>query len=1293
MIEIKDNTGSVLLSTEIRNGSKRKFELMKEDYIILKFNLEEPVTFGLGTNIECDFGLFEVTEKQFPKWNTSNGGYDYELKLDAHYWKWKNKIFKYTPETTGGNEASWSLTASLSMHLEIFMRNLKAWGYTYKGTDYHYELDDTVTSDALFITYSNTNLLDALSAMAEAAGCEWWVDGPAIRFGRLENGEAVTLKVGESAESMSLSKSSGDYFTRIFAFGSTQNISTRYRKKLEFIPRQVGTDSSEFWFSDTNKPLSVAYFRDDLVEYPSMNIPVDGMESMDLTAHAIPDATGGASYLSSDTASFMLYEEGQKEDKLMFFKKGGKYSIRLSDVKLEISSVLGLHLQASPINVKAEIVADGNDVIYSSSHTVSTDPSTITLSGVDNVNSPYGFQSLELRVECSLGSPAYLSAGCLLRAYGNAGFASAQGVVTTRAKIYKDSGVYDKEVKVNKYAYPDGSGFEHFVYVDNPEGMGVHFLEKFTIDGLILTRVPLGYFAPDMDGLTVNGVVQSRLMLPEGIPYIDIYEDMHPDEIIEGIVVFDYVFPGKTLSVSSVDEKWIDQTETDSEGNEKPTGIRLPVYTIHTKDLTGFKSEYIIGDNLTATFQTGSLAGLSFVLSFVAGESNDEETVFEVVANEDYGGRLPDTLMKPSAGSDGTEDDTFVIAGYDTEYLFSGLTEEAEQRLLTETEKYKEKLKGNVGTVSATMFSGWSMDRSESLGALHPLQAGQRVIVDNASLFPTPTELRVIGYELALDIPCASPVYTIGESASYSRLGELEDKIDSVSLNGSRYMASAASSAPGRSVYLIGMGDPTSPSDSNAFSALRTKAEISQKVAEEIEKNNAELEDRYIHKDRPDLTEYLIRFLGGLEVGDAVDSMQAGKGIVADTGGRMQLNRIEVRDSMTVMDLIINEIHSLAGDYSFSDSGKIESVEGLGEATYKLRLRKETETDVTGLDVNDIVYSIVNNLRTGGTDYYTSWMRVIAKNTTENTITVVLYPDSEVPGGKNYPPMARYNLTRRGNTDIPSDGGGNERAQSWLLSSREGRIMFLQNVYKPILEDYNYALTLGRMPDIKALEQLAIPKGAIGVTAQYMVAERFFEFDYNGDVRPKQVDRGNWSLDTAQSTVRPYRFIETSVEQATGTTYTLLEQHTVYHKGCKWACLIDKTVLEPKWNSPGWQLVEGDRNYSLVFDSTAGWSFFSGRVDTEVSVLVKYGSIDITEDVMALAATEVEWTRDSGNAPLDSTWTPQPVEGKKNAIRLTNYDMPPGFGGSIRQLRFTCRVYIPDGENGVEVENYIGITV
>lgn len=484
----------------------------------------------------------------------------------------------------------------------------------------------------------------------------------------------------------------------------------------------------------------------------------------------------------------------------------------------------------------------------------------------------------------------------------------------------------------------------------------------------------------------------------------------------------------------------------------------------------------------------------------------------------------------------------------------------------------------------------------------------------------------------------------------------------------------------GYGIYLeiIGKNDETLPSDNNVFSAVRTLYEIS--------KNTEYLKKLFLRKDQSDGTNFLLKF------GDFIDSIIAGKGAGIYPNGCGQFSRLEVRDALVVMRLIINEIQAMAGDFSFSDAGCIEKVEDLGDDTYKLWMEKRTEYDVTNFTENDIMYSIINNLLTGGTDYYTSWFRCLTKNVNDNTLTVVLYPDSEVPGGKNYPPVAGYNVTRRGNSVLPDEGEVNERAQSWLLSSREGRIMFLANVYKPILEDYNYALTIGKLPNIKALEKIPVTTNDVGVVSQIGIFERIYQFDYNGDVVPNKIDRGQWSLATAQGNT-PYRRVTHETQTPAGSTYTLLEQHTVYHLGCKWGCLIDKTQLEPKWNSPAWEMLEGDKNYGMEFVSSRGWQFFRGQVNTDITAYITYSGMDITDDVMALEGLEIEWLRDSGNIPSDNSWKPTHIDGQLNTLRLTNDDMPPEWGYKVRTVMFICRIFIPVGGETQKIENYVGFNI
>ena len=241
MIEIKDISGQLRFTTPINKGAKGKFTLMKEDYIILPFSVPSPIPFKLGDYVDLagvlddSLGgklakIYEIVDLQKPTYNTSTGGYDYELRLDAYYWKWKNKIFKYTPEQAG-SEASWSLTAALDVQLGVFLRNLKALGYTYRGTEFTFSIDDTVENKAVAMTYDNMNLLDALFSMAgeDKWNCDCWITDNVIHFGRNEFGDAVKIERDVEASAITRSESQGTYATRIYAFGSTRNIPTNYR--------------------------------------------------------------------------------------------------------------------------------------------------------------------------------------------------------------------------------------------------------------------------------------------------------------------------------------------------------------------------------------------------------------------------------------------------------------------------------------------------------------------------------------------------------------------------------------------------------------------------------------------------------------------------------------------------------------------------------------------------------------------------------------------------------------------------------------------------------------------------------------------------------------------------------------------------------------------------------------------------------------------------------------------------------------------------------------------------------
>lgn len=475
-------------------------------------------------------------------------------------------------------------------------------------------------------------------------------------------------------------------------------------------------------------------------------------------------------------------------------------------------------------------------------------------------------------------------------------------------------------------------------------------------------------------------------------------------------------------------------------------------------------------------------------------------------------------------------------------------------------------------------------------------------------------------------------------------------------------------------VYLIKLNDTVVPTDRNTFSALRILAEIDKA----IKANNEGLGDKFISKKNDDYAEGIITFLkdiivkgpikalSKLTVGESIiDSLIAGKGIIAEDG-RIQADRMELRSSLTVLEIIFNRLSAMESDYSFSESGTIESVELLEDGTYRLPLRKRWENDFTALDENDVVYGMVNNLASGTGDYYTSWLRILNVNTVSNTITAVMYPDDEVPGGKNYPPEPLMILSHRGNPV------NEDRQAYWYLSSREKCICMLDGVAKPILEENNYAIIIGKLKQLSLFDNLPINYRHSYIYCRGIAIQDLLRIDdYQGTPVRSENNRGPWSSEDAVN--NPY--------QSTDTVYD-----AVYYIGCKWMCLVTGTTQEPKWNATDWAQIEGNSELSLTFSSNNGYNFFAGKVNAEFTPIVYWGYNDISADVLP---GDWSWTRDSGQVTEDNAWSVAHANNGR-ILHLTNEDMPSNWG-TTRKVKFTCTAYVRDGAGSTNVENYIDI--
>lgn len=886
-IDIKDISGAILLTTLINEGCKRKFTLMKEDYIMLKFSLENPIYFKLGSYVECNFGLFEVCDLQKPAFNTNTAGYDYELRLDAYYWKWKNKIFKYTPETTG-QEASWNLTAPLDVQAGIVLRNLKALGYTYKGQDFVFSIDSTVENKALLMTYDNINILDACFSMAKKWDCECWVTENIIHFGRCESGDAVDFEIGKNVQEMSQSESQSTYATRIYAFGSTRNIPADYR-------------------------------------------PID-------------------------------------------------------------------------------------------------------------------------------------------------------------------------------------------------------------------------------ETVVVNGVVQRRLMLPEGTPYIDAYPDMTTEEAVEQVVIFDEVYPRRTGIMSDVTTIEV----TDKVENEDGTTTEEKWNAYRFRDTgVNFSEKYILpGQELRIRFASGLLNGLEFAVKFNPegkpeiledGGWNPEAQLWEIVRNEDYGRPLPGDVLFPQDG------DEYVLSGWDsTKITELGLVGAAEQELKEKTEKYAAKSKIDPSTYGCTMMSNDAY-REDGIHNLYSI--GQKVNLINKAYFENGRQSRVIGFEFNLDLAYDSPIYTVGETAAYSRIGELEEKVESLTLKGQTYTGDG-----GSGVYVIGSHDSTPATDHNVYSALRSLI-------------------MFMRKDTEERTGFLLSLLGGTVIkkyakfGDFVTGVSGG---YIGEDARAELEALVLRSSLSVPELRFNRQTYFEGYNTISPGGglKIKSFVANSDGSYTVTPDLEDGVPL-GQKPDDILLGFWHDKSVTTGDFIgfrKIQYRITSADYDEKTFVMVPRPGYE---------FVPHNEMRLGQTGNFTD---KERQTYIIIDVRDGNccITLVDNANTWDPEPAQMKSWFGKK---KGMTINGINCDRFSAVLQDIIMTGLiFQIDeITGSTVRVPIDFPSWEP---------------------GRKYAYYSR--VPHNGSTWLCVNDKgTISEPSENNPDWLVSaakgdKGDPGLSVI----GGGHWESSKTPYEVNTMV-----------------------------------------------------------------------------------------
>lgn len=675
----------------------------------------------------------------------------------------------------------------------------------------------------------------------------------------------------------------------------------------------------------------------------------------------------------------------------------------------------------------------------------------------------------------------------------------------------------------------------------------------------------------------------SRLQLPDRSLYVDKNVDLYGVKEETEETAFSEIFPKYIGTISSVR----------SEEKENEEGRKYTVYYFKDNGMNWNPKDYEIPDlDYMLKFQTGELAGRGTDGSFQVAWHEDTREWEIINVYPDDTTQIPGGAIIPQPG------DQYIPWNFamPQEYITA-----AEQEYKLAVDDYL-----NTYSFDPNKYTG-TTDRNYIEKNHTPLRIGWNVRLLSEQYFGTTggyKDTRVTKVQRKLNDLCQATITCSDEMGT-----GWKSSVDN-SLNSLRYEVARQAE---QYVYdIIKSFETKTPSDNNVFSALKSLKTL-------------------LRKDQSDGTNFLLKF------GEFIDSMIAGKGAGIFPDGRGQFEKLEVRSAMIVKELIYNRWFAQEGNVTYSEAGTIERIELLEDGTYDLYLRRRWDNDITAFKEQDVSYGSVNNLNTAG-EYYDSWFRVLSVMQAENKINVVLYPDEEVPGGKNYPPASGMVITRRGNAV------DEERQGFWYISSYEGCICMLDGVTKPILEESNYSIIIGKLKRLSLFDNLPINYLQSYVYCRGIAIQDLMRINYQGVVVVQLNDRGFWSLEVAQSD-NPYTAGKETVD-------------TVWHYGCRWKCLVTGTTDEPRYASTGWAMCEGNPNFTIDIESENGWAFDAtqlqeGVVFTTLAVTGQLYNRDVTEHILD---TDVSWTRDTGNVSEDNAWAIKRADAGKT-LTLTVDDL------------------------------------
>lgn len=743
-------------------------------------------------------------------------------------------------------------------------------------------------------------------------------------------------------------------------------------------------------------------------------------------------------------------------------------------------------------------------------------------------------------------------------------------------------------------------------------------------------NIPKGYFTGADADVTTDGVATDYLMLTnkevdsDGFYAKDGYLEnvnvvKNDKQAIEGVVMFEEEYPKVESVVSSI--KTYDST-VDNEDGTKTTQTFWQVTS--TDSFTNSFKESWIKSNLTLgiKFTSGALMGMEFDVSF---KVIDKVNYFEIVANDTYGRTLPDGVMCPNVG------DKYFLFNWDaTKITDTDLIPTAQLSLFDRAKQYYQKTMISNSNFTCTMDG----DKFYNDGTYdyHPLGEQVKLINDMFAQVDADGKhyrnSRIIGMEIPLDIPYDHPQYTVGEKAATSRLGKLEDKVDSIKVNGMQI--GGTGSGNGGGVYVIGMNDTAPASDSNVYSARRSRMEFVSRLQDNTAKGTITWEkvQKFVQgfflghsnefsidgSGNAILSSVLVNLLKSLDFNEAE---QSGFAIKQRSDGKYQmlLTDLIVWGKAIFNTLLIRELSYVGGNIVLSPAaGKISYIKEVYSETtneligWKCYLLADDGTTATinSFKVDDQVRCKTFNIAPGVYENVSNrdYWRLVTKVSTENEV-ITDAEGHELYDGKKFAwiQIAKENCMEGSDNPAVGDtivlmGNRSDRSrQHLLMMETEGDSAPTFTMYRGI---NSYSLKGKSIFDV-------------GFNGINIVSKYYHITTVDGEKIWTPVYRGDWKE---------------------GTEYSYYDEVTWL--GTRWLCISPEgqtTTDEPSEDSPYWKATTNVYTPKLYLYTDIVNSGIAIGETHNVTCKLMLGDKDVTNGVASWKVT-----RKTNDSVDDAAW-------------------------------------------------------